>query len=483
MAKFARLVANEYIKLKKVSTLIIVILSVLLTLAYLGITKLIDYTVNNTTMFATFSVEEDLQWTLDSLHSELESLEAQAKEKPNPDLEEMILDTKQNIAIIEFELEHCVLDYDHWTMDAASEFLPVLNTVEANHQVDCSAEREAFTKAIDARDWKAYLNLDLDFGQKVGKLNGLTDAEIAKDQSVNRYCVEHDIMPEPNSDAYTLVVNWDSAKKQLEQLRESEANGQLVATDTMKKAQDAFTLYDYRIQHEAYYDISENTGWTTTGKFDFWNVLNGSYMVAGFIGILIIVIAGGIVASEFSQGTIKFLLINPVKRWKILMAKYFTAISIGYLILLLSFIVSVIASAMLMGFDNIGAYYYYLSGDEVKRIPGILYTLRTYFFGSIDIVVNATFAFAISSMIRSTALAVGAGIAATFIGNTLVSILGMFQMDWGRFLIFSNTDMQAIVTGASPFVGHTPGFATAIILIHLFVFLLIAWDGFTRREI
>lgn len=480
MAKFGRLVLNEYIKLKKISTLIIMILAVLLTVAYLGIAKLADYTINSA-IFYMETVEESLDWEKSNLQTELEMLKAE--ENPVEDTYLVIEQLEQQLRIINFKLEHCVLEYDHWTYLAADNFLGTLYMTEIENNADYSKEIEQFTRAIDNRDWKAYLTVKIDFNRSAGKDSGLSEQEIKNMTTVDQYCLDHDIMPVETDDAYMLVKNWDAARQQLELLQESEKNGQLVASDTMKKAKDAFALYDYRIQHEAYYDVSENTGWMNNGKFDFWNVLNGSYMISGFIGILIIVIAGGIVASEFSQGTIKFLLINPVKRWKILMAKYFTAISIGYLILMVSFLVAVVMSAMLMGFDNIGAYYHYISGDEVKRIPGILYTLRTYFFGSIDIVVNATFAFAISSMIRSTALAVGAGIAATFIGNTLVSILGMFQMDWGRFLIFSNTDMQAIVEGNSMFVGHTPGFAAVIVLIHMFVFLLIAWDGFTRREI
>ena len=480
MAKFGKLVANEYIKLKKISTLIIMILAVLLTVAYLGIAKLVDYTMNSE-FFYMGSVEESLDWEKSSLQTELEALKAE--ENPVDETYIAIEQAEQRLRIVSFELEHCVLEYDHWTFLAAENFLSTLYMTEIENSADYSKEIEQFTRAIDNRDWKSYLTMKIDFTRSAGKESGLSEQEIKNMTTVDQYCLDHDIMPVETDDAYMLVKNWDTARQRLETLEASEKNGQLISSDTMKTAKDAFALYDYRIQHEAYYDVSENTGWMNNGKFDFWNVLNGSYMISGIIGVLIIVIAGGIVASEFSQGTIKFLLINPVKRWKILMAKYFTAISFGYLILLISFLVAVVMSAMLMGFDNIDAYYHYISGDEVKRIPGILYTLRTYFFGSIDIVVNATFAFAISSMIRSTALAVGAGIAATFIGNTLVSILGMFQMDWGRFLIFSNTDMQAIVEGNSMFVGHTPGFAAAIVLIHLFVFLLIAWDGFTRREI
>ena len=73
----------------------------------------------------------------------------------------------------------------------------------------------------------------------------------------------------------------------------------------------------------------------------------------GSIAVLLtVIVAAGIVASEFTQGTIKMLLSRPVKRWKILTAKYVTVNLFGILLMLIGFVVSVIC-----------AYIFFSAGD------------------------------------------------------------------------------------------------------------------------
>ena len=95
----------------------------------------------------------------------------------------------------------------------------------------------------------------------------------------------------------------------------------------------------------------------------------------------------------------------------------------------------------------------------------------------------ASLAFALSSLVRSAALAIGVGMFAMLGGNIVISVMSLLKLDWGRFLIFSNTDLLTIINGNAPFMGQTVGFAVGVIVVHIFTFLLIAWDGFIRREV
>ena len=52
-------------------------------------------------------------------------------------------------------------------------------------------------------------------------------------------------------------------------------------------------------------------------------ILDSSGMMS-LVTLLMIIASAGIVASEFTQGTIKMLLSRPVKRWKIITSKYMT---------------------------------------------------------------------------------------------------------------------------------------------------------------
>ena len=73
-------------------------------------------------------------------------------------------------------------------------------------------------------------------------------------------------------------------------------------------------------------DTFENSWQLPTDKFI--NALTSNVIVASMAGIFVMVIAAGIIANEYSNGTIKFLLINPVKRAKIFWSKYITCITL-----------------------------------------------------------------------------------------------------------------------------------------------------------
>ena len=70
----------------------------------------------------------------------------------------------------------------------------------------------------------------------------------------------------------------------------------------------------------AEYQLANNIAPVT--ESNIWSFMNDMVASIGFISIFTIIVAAGIVANEFSTGTIKLLLIRPVSRFKILCSKY-----------------------------------------------------------------------------------------------------------------------------------------------------------------
>ncbi len=449
LGKFFRLIQNEYIKiLKKISTWIMLVLILVVCVGYFGISKIAEYEINNS-MYA--MTDEDYA---EQLQSDL----AYAKETKYEGWE-------ADAGEYQFCLDHEIYRYD-WRRQAVN---------AAFHDVTDADAAESLKKAAIDGDWKTYFQYNLD---------ALPDGS-QEDESawLMQYCIDHDIAPDENDKTYQLAEKLSSAKAELAGYERQKENGASVDAAKYQDAKDHVQLYTYRLEHNILLDVSENQDWFNTGVLNFWTVFGSSYRVLTFVGILMIMICGAIVSSEFSQGTIKFLLINPVKRWKILAAKYLTAISFGYGMLLLTYLISALGSMLLYGTGQLDAQYLYVSAGAVKSMSGFVYILRNYMLSSVNILVMSTLAFAISSLVRNTALSVGIGMGAMLGGNLVVTILSAFRLDWARFLIFSNTDLVAIAQGDSPFMGHTVGFALCILGIHLFIFLLTAWDGFVRREV
>lgn len=446
LGKFLRLVQNEYIKiLKKSSTWIMLVLILTVCIGYFAISKVAEYEVES------YTYEETDEEYRDQLNSDL----IRVKEAKNEGWE-------NEAAMYQFCLDHEIygLCWEHMAVAAAF------------HEAE-GADAEALKQAVIDGNWKVYYQylLDHDAGADVG------------DSWLYRYCIDHDLKPDYQDKTYTLAVTLGRTKSEIAKMEQQKESGVAVDAAKLQELQDEALVYTYRLDHNIPFDVSENTGWFNSSVLNFWTVFSDSYRVLTFAGILMIMVCGAIVSSEFSQGTIKFLLINPVKRWKILAAKYVTAVTFGYCMLLLTYLIAGIGSMLLFGADNLGAQYYYVSSGTVKSMSGFVFILRNYMLSSVNLLVMSTLAFAISSLVRNTALSVGIGMGAMLGGNLLVSILAAFRMDWARFLLFSNTDLIGISQGDAPFMGQTVGFALCVLGVHMFIFLLTAWDGFVRREV
>ena len=250
------------------------------------------------------------------------------------------------------------------------------------------------------------------------------------------------------------------------------------------KNEEAIALY--RLENDLEYanvDSAELSFTGESGNFTMWQAMITAANLVPLVGLLIIVIAGNSVASEFSQGTIKFLLINPVKRWKILMSKYFTVLSVGYIMLAILYVVMIPASGIAVGFDAFSAPFLSCTNGVVTEGSSFLWVAKAYLLNSISIVIMATLAFAVSSLLRSSAFSIGISVFFMLAGTGIAELLANLKMDWARYLVFSNMNLTSIAEGNPMFAHQTLGFAIGVIIAHMAVFILTAWDGFVRREV
>lgn len=438
MVKFFKLVKNEYIKnLKKISTIIMLIVIVLSAIGLSAVGAIAKHQRQQ---------DEGL---------EVQDGEVSYYQDQNQWLEETKPDGYETDIALNKYLEQKGFEPDSW--QAAFAF-------NVRENFDKEILFPVLDDVIGGGDWKAACRALAD------------NAENNAEKWAYEYRLEKDI---PFGDSWKdeVIASVAEAKAQIEGL--GDANDQDSAS-AISKAEDTEKIGLYRLDN----NISENTADLISfdSEIKFWMVFFQSTSLVSLIGLLIIVVAGSSVASEFSQGTIKFLLINPVKRWKILMAKYFTVISLGYVMLALLFLVMIPAAGLIIGFDGIFAPYVYVSGGEVHEISSFLQAIKLYLLNSVEVIVMATFAFALSSLFKSAALAIGSGVFLMLSGSMIVQILSNLRQDWARYLIFANTNLSNIYNGNSLFPQHSLTFALVVIVLHMVVFLLTAWDGFTKRE-
>ena len=440
LARFFRLVKNEYIKVfKKLSTKIMIVLIIICALGLSGIALFAKHNMESNN-YSSYDATGDYQKTIDWLKD--------TNGDPN------------EIAMWQYLIDNDI-DSDDWRYD-------VLSAVFA----DGTGDMSGIKKYLDDNDWRGFCQYRLDN-------DILTEGEKWEYQ----YRLDKDIsFDKSNEKKNDLIMTVSNAKNTIATMGDAKSDGQ----NSRAQLEDNIKLTLYQLDNDKLDNTANQMTLFETDEpeqITFWTVFLTSTSLVTVVALLAIVIAGGIVSSEFSQGTIKFLLINPVKRWKILMSKYFTVITVGYIMLAILFVVMIPITGLMHGFDGFSVPYMYVSGGEVKEMPTLLYAAEQYLLKSVQMVVMSTLAFAISSLVRSTALAIGVSVFTMCIGSTVTTLLGNLGQDWARFLVFANTDLSSISQGYSIFAQHSVTFAVGVLVAHMVVFLLTAWDGFTKRSV
>jgi ABC-2 type transport system permease protein len=195
--------------------------------------------------------------------------------------------------------------------------------------------------------------------------------------------------------------------------------------------------------------------------------------LSSLVFIFTIILAGDIVASEFSWGTIKLLLIRPASRSKILLSKY-----VSVLLFLVVQLVLVLVFSYFTGLLFFGVSGPLNPGFSVGELLG------NYGLETLRIVMAATMAFMISTVFRSSSLAIGISIFLMFTATSIVAVLARLNYSWVKYVLFANTDLTPYFSGGKPIVpGMTLGFSVTMLVIYWVLFYAISWFIFTRRDV
>ncbi|WP_186578962.1 ABC transporter permease [Aquibacillus kalidii] len=215
---------------------------------------------------------------------------------------------------------------------------------------------------------------------------------------------------------------------------------------------------------------------------NIWSFVYDANMAVELAGLFTIIIAAGIVASEFSGGTIKLLLVRPISRSKILLSKYITVVLYGVFYLAIIYVFSCILGAILFGMPNSDVpHLAYVDGQVVERNMGI-YLIGLYLLNSINLLMIATMAFMISAVFRNSSLALGISLFLFFIGSSVTYILSSY-FDWVKYILFANTDLSVYTDGGPMVDSMTLGFSITMLIIYFIAFHALAFGIFKKRDV
>jgi len=265
-------------------------------------------------------------------------------------------------------------------------------------------------------------------------------------------------------------VNWKSnLTKQNEFLSKDIDN--LYPPSLREEYKPDIQMNEYRIEH----DIPPVVFGSLWGFMDF------SSNLVMLIVLFTIIVAAGSVASEFSWGTIKLLLIRPASRTKILLSKYLTTLMFAFYLLLILFVVSLLLGILLFGIGAISQPSLAVIDGQVIEKSMVLKVFASYGLNCVQLIMMVTLAFMISSVFRSSSMAIGIAIFLMFVGAQVTFFLTSFN--WAKYILFAHIDLTQHLDGAPLFEGTTMAFSISVLVVYFLVFNLLSWLVFTKRDV
>lgn len=255
---------------------------------------------------------------------------------------------------------------------------------------------------------------------------------------------------------------------------ENEYNKSMLADPTINKAQKEF--------YEGEVAIAEHRLENDVQPFEYDSMQQqvlDSYFMLSIVTLFTVIVAAGIMASEFSQGTIKMLLTRPVKRWKILTSKYITSMVFAVMMAVITVVATALAGLIFFGIGD-GTFLVW-NGSEVVEGSYWLEALKMAALSFASVWIIGTFAFMLGTVFRSSSLAIGLSIFLMFTGIQGVYLLANYEIV--KYYLFTHSDLTQYYNGFMPVPDITMTMSLIVLFVYFVIFMGISYWTFSRRDI
>lgn len=354
---------------------------------------------------------------------------------------------------------------------------------------DAIKKYEEFNEKIKNDDWKYFVNQELIEAQENVKMyqNIVNDKNTNKKELNNykaylftyqvavgslEYRLENDL---PYGTDYLNMalnaVNNAAYSTKLYELTENEKEKQNLEYEVSSFYENKYIL-----------DTKRDTNNSRTLRMTLINFFSEYYFL---ILVFVIMIAGGIVSDEFNKGTIKSLLTIPYSRSKVLLSKFLTILLLVPFIIIFTVIVELVVGGIVFGFSSLSipVVSYNLSAGNLNIINIFEYVALMSIASIPKIVLLATLAFALSTIINNTAFAIALTLCGTIASEIINSFALTFNIKLLNYFVTTCWDLENyLFGGVSPFGISLPR-ALITCLVYFIIMIVVSFIVFKKKDI
>lgn len=425
--KIVKLIYNEILKqTKKLSFKIAFLILVLFAIGVPFLYKMVIYNDDVFPLYYESDIEyyendlvEDAETSQDKLHNELVNVRIDVVKKAisndesasnfRMDVYEEYIRTKRLEIVLNYMIQDKDIDYEEIDNDFElnSSYLEGLSKEELQDQIDnLNKELDVLNETITNNDYSWYLNSQIENLKANDNLNDIDKKTLEvyeKLQEVNVTDEDDFRVDEANS----IIENYSLKTEVLSKDEYDKLDSTILYDDYVKLTNLKNEALDEKIAM-SFKAIEDNVNYNNNdAKTSLSDSINTNNVI---LSIIVVVIAGGIVANEFQKGTIRLLVIRPNKRWKILLSKFLAVVFIAVGLALITYALSFIANGIMFGFDNLFNPSLEVVNNKVVQTSYILNSLGNMFILLIPVIFIGLIAFCLSTVINNTAFSVGLSI-------------------------------------------------------------------------
>lgn len=201
-----------------------------------------------------------------------------------------------------------------------------------------------------------------------------------------------------------------------------------------------------------------------------------------FLMIFFVIAAADIVSTEYTAGTIRQLLVRPVGRWRVLLAKYLTVNIYVALLMLFSLVASFLVGLICFHNNGFGITEYVVTNGAVFEQSVLPELMQGVLFHGMEILFLTGLSFMLAVLMRNSVIAIAVSVITWVSGNVLNSLLSGYS--FYKFLPMPHLNLaQYMADGVPVFTNMTIWFSLAVLAVYFMGFMVVSFTSFQTRDV